>query len=149
MWIYCHRSLQGKHLGIVQLQDYLLGPRSTISQGFLKHLGIESNDFVVYFVIYYCVVIMGMIASQITSLMIVYSTVYSDADQRKHQNSASLAFVQGIHREPVNTPPNNLENVSFWWHHEKSNDMISWKILFMLIFLIFIIFYFHSFIFRL
>ena len=47
---------------------------------------------------------MGAIASQITSLTIVYSTVYSDADQRKHQSSASLAFVWGINREPVNSP---------------------------------------------
>ena len=47
---------------------------------------------------------MGAVASQITSLTIVYSTVYSDADQRKHQSSASLAFVQGIHRGPVNSP---------------------------------------------
>ena len=47
---------------------------------------------------------MGAIASQITSLTIVYSTVYSDADQRKHQSSASLAFVRGIHRGPVNFP---------------------------------------------
>ena len=47
---------------------------------------------------------MGMLASKITSLTIVYSTVYSDADQRKHQSSASLAFVQGIHRWPVNSP---------------------------------------------
>ena len=47
---------------------------------------------------------MGTIASQITSLNIVYSTVYSGADQRKHQNSASLAFVRGIHRGPVNSP---------------------------------------------
>ena len=38
-------------------------------------------------------VIMSAIASQITSLTIVYSIVYSDADQRKHQSSASLAFV--------------------------------------------------------
>ena len=38
---------------------------------------------------------MGTIASQITSLTIVYSTVYSDADQGKHQSSASLAFVPG------------------------------------------------------
>ena len=37
---------------------------------------------------------MGTIASQITSLAIVYSIVYSDADQRKHQSSASLAFVR-------------------------------------------------------
>ena len=43
--------------------------------------------------IHYNDVIMGMIVSQITSLTIVYSTVYSDADQRKHQSSASLAFV--------------------------------------------------------
>ena len=49
-------------------------------------------------------VIMDAIASQVTSLMIVYSTVYSDADQRKHQSSASLAFVRGIHRGPVNSP---------------------------------------------
>ena len=49
-------------------------------------------------------VIMGAIASQITSLTIVYSTVYSDVDQRKHQSSASLAFVRGIHRRPVNSP---------------------------------------------
>ena len=47
---------------------------------------------------------MGAIASQITSLAIAYSTVYSDADQRKHQSSASLAFVWGIHRGPVNSP---------------------------------------------
>ena len=46
---------------------------------------------------------MGAIASQ-TSLVIVYSTVYSDADQSKHQSSASLAFVRGIHRGPVNSP---------------------------------------------
>ena len=47
---------------------------------------------------------MGPMASQITSLTIVYSTVYSGADQRKHQSSASLAFVRGIHRGPVNYP---------------------------------------------
>ena len=47
---------------------------------------------------------MGAIASQINSLTIVYSTVYSDADQSKHQSSASLAFVRGIHRRPSNSP---------------------------------------------
>ena len=47
---------------------------------------------------------MGLIASQIISLTIVYSTVYSDADERKHQSSASLAFVWGIHQVPVNSP---------------------------------------------
>ena len=52
----------------------------------------------------YCDVIMGAMASQITSLTIVYSTVHSGADQRKHQSFASLAFVRGIHRWPVNSP---------------------------------------------
>ena len=47
---------------------------------------------------------MGAIASHITSLSIVYPAVYSDADQRKHQSSASLAFVWGIRRGPVNSP---------------------------------------------
>ena len=47
---------------------------------------------------------MDRIASQITSLTIVYSIIYSDADQRKHQSSASLAFVRGIHRAQVNSP---------------------------------------------
>ena len=49
-------------------------------------------------------VIMGVMVSKITSLSIVYSTIYSGADQRKHQSSASLAFVGGIHRWPVNSP---------------------------------------------
>ena len=49
-------------------------------------------------------VIMGAIAFQITSLTIVSSTAYSDADQRKHQSSASLAFVQRIHREAGEFP---------------------------------------------
>ena len=49
-------------------------------------------------------VIIDAMRSQIISLAIVYSVVYSDADQRKHQSSASLAFVRGIHRGPVNSP---------------------------------------------
>ena len=55
---------------------------------------------------HYSDVIMGAMASQITRLTIVYSTVYSGADQRKHQSSASLAFVRGIHRWPVNSQHN-------------------------------------------
>ena len=54
--------------------------------------------------LHYDDVILGTIRSQITSLTIVYSIIYSDADQRKHQSSASLAFVRGIHRGPVNSP---------------------------------------------
>ena len=47
---------------------------------------------------------MSAMASQIISLTIVNWTVYSGADKRKHQSSASLAFVWGIHRWPVNSP---------------------------------------------
>ena len=47
---------------------------------------------------------MSLIASQITSLVMIYSAVYSDADQRKHKNPASLVFVRGIHRGQVNSP---------------------------------------------
>ena len=43
-------------------------------------------------------VMMGAMASQITSLTIVYSTVYLGTDERKHQSSESPAFVWGIHR---------------------------------------------------
>ena len=48
-------------------------------------------------------VIMDAMASQITSLTIVYSTVYLGTDQRK-QSSASLTLVWGIHRWPVDSP---------------------------------------------
>ena len=49
-------------------------------------------------------VIMSAMAFQVISVSIVYSTVCSGADQRKDQSSASLAFVRGIHRWPVNSP---------------------------------------------
>ena len=49
-------------------------------------------------------VIMSTMVSQVTSLTIVYSTVYSCTDERKHQSSTSLAFVWGIQRGPVNSP---------------------------------------------
>ena len=78
-------------------------------------------------IIHYDDVIMGAMASQITSLTIVYSTIYSGADQRKHQSSASLAFVRGIHRGPVNSPhkwPVTRKMFPFddvimsWWRHQ-------------------------------
>ena len=69
-------------------------------------------------------VIMSMMASQITTLPIVYSSVYSGADQRKHQSSVSLVFVRGIHRWPVNSLHRGLvtwKNVSIWWCHHVPN----------------------------
>ena len=53
---------------------------------------------------HYADVIMGVLACQVTSLTIVYSTFHSGADQRKHQSSASLAFVRGIHHWTVKSP---------------------------------------------
>ena len=53
---------------------------------------------------HYSDVIIGPMASQITGVSMVCSTVCSGADQRKHQSSASLAFVRGIYRWPVNSP---------------------------------------------
>ena len=69
-------------------------------------------------------VIMSTIASQITSLTIVYSTIYSGADQSKHQSSASLAFVWGIHRagEFPAQMASNAENVPIWWRHHARID---------------------------
>ena len=66
---------------------------------------------------------MGTTVSQITSLTIVYSTVYSGADQRKHQSYASMAFVRGIHRWPVTSPHNNAENISIRWRHHDSQTV--------------------------
>ena len=54
--------------------------------------------------VHYSDIIMSAMASQTTSLTIVYSMVYSGIDQIKHQSSMSLAFVRGIHQWPVNSP---------------------------------------------
>ena len=66
---------------------------------------------------------MRTMASQITSLTVVYLTVYSGADNVLHQSSASRAFVQGIHRWAVNSGEfpvqmaSNAGNVFIWWRH--------------------------------
>ena len=49
-------------------------------------------------------IIMSAMGFQITGFSIVYSTVCWGTDQRKHQSSASLVFVCGVHRWPVNSP---------------------------------------------
>ena len=61
---------------------------------FVQHVPFPSHD---------SDVIMDVMASQITSLTIVYSIVYSGADPRKYQSSVSLTFVRGIHRWPINS----------------------------------------------
>ena len=86
-------------------------------------------------------------ASQITSLTSVYSTVYSGAVQRKYLSSPSLAFVRGIHRWPVNFPTQRPVtrgfNVFFdlrpnkrlrkqwwgWWFYTPSRPLsFSWRV---------------------
>ena len=64
-------------------------------------------------------VIMTTTASQMTSLTVIYSTVYSDADRRKHQSSASLAYVWGIHRDRwIPRTKGQLRGKCFhWWRH--------------------------------
>ena len=54
----------------------------------------DTNNF------HYSNIIMVLMVSQIIGL----SIVYSGAERMKHQNCASLAFVDGIHRRPVNSP---------------------------------------------
>ena len=67
---------------------------------------------------------MGTMASQITSLTIVYSTVYSGVDQSKYESSASLAFVREISEFPAQRAC-NAENVSIWWpHHEPTYELM-------------------------
>ena len=69
--------------------------------------------------IHYSNVIMGAVAPQITSVTIVYATVYTDADQRRHQSFASLAFVRGFTGDrwiPAQMA-SSAENVSTWWRH--------------------------------
>ena len=72
-------------------------------------------------------VIMTTVASQITSLTVVYSTVYSEADQRKHQSSASLAFVWGIHRDRwIPRTKGQLRGKCFHLMTSSCSDMIYW-----------------------
>ena len=62
---------------------------------------------------HYSDIIMGVMASEITSLTIIYWTVYSGTEQRKHQSLASLTG------EFPTQMGSNAENVSIWWcHHE-------------------------------
>ena len=91
-----HRSPLSKHMEILSVNNMLHQKALTFHYKHVnKNLPYHNGD-----------VIMGAITSQITSLTSVYSTVYLDANQRKLQSSASLAFVRGIHRGPVNSPHN-------------------------------------------
>ena len=66
---------------------------------------------------HYSDVIMSAMASQITDVSMVCSSVCSSAGQRKHQSPAALAFVKGIHRWIPLTKASNAEIVCIWWRH--------------------------------
>ena len=64
----------------------------------------------------------ALIASSITvtSLTIVYSTIYSDAEQRKHKKLRVTGLCAGNSPETGEFPAqtaSNAENVSIWWRH--------------------------------
>ena len=77
-----------------------------------------------YKIRHYIGAIMSMIASQIASLTIVYSTAYSGADQREHQSSRYWPLCgefTGTGEFPAQRA-SNAENVSIWWrHHDTVN----------------------------
>ena len=63
---------------------------------------------------------MSSMVSQITSLTIVYSTVYLHADQRKHQSFASLAFNSPVTGEFSAQMASKVENASIWRRHHET-----------------------------
>ena len=67
---------------------------------------------------------MGTIASQITSLTIVYSNDYSDADQRKHQSSASPVLCVEFTGEFPTQMASNAENIPIWWRHHIRHSVL-------------------------
>ena len=69
---------------------------------------------------HYSVIIMSAMASQFTGVLIVWSTVCSSKDQRKHQSSTSLAFVREFigDRWTPRERASNAENVAIWWRHD-------------------------------
>ena len=63
---------------------------------------------------------MGTIASQITSLTIVYSIIYSDAYQNKTSKLRATGLCAGNSPGTGEFPAqmaSNAENVSIWWRH--------------------------------
>ena len=97
-WCWCTQPTRRQTIG----NHHTNLAMTTVLQECLLNMHITTQPLLTHK--HYNDVMMSAMASQITSLTIVYSTVYSSADQRNHQSSASLAFVWGIHRWPVNSP---------------------------------------------
>ena len=82
----------------------------------------QSPECMLYLLPRYCDIIMNAMASQITGVSIVCWAVSSGAGQARHQSSASLAFVRGIHRWPVNSPHKGPVT----WKMLPLDDVIMW-----------------------
>ena len=95
-WCTLHPHILGFAAVKMQYWRYFYKYFALISSTDVK---CTEHDTGLHITCHYIDVIMTTMTSQITSLTVVYSTVYSDADQWKHQSSASLAFVWGIHRD--------------------------------------------------
>ena len=99
------------------------GHQQSLTLQWLRDINLPNASYCAIYILHcsqrhYNDVIMSATASQITSPTFVYSTVYSGADEMKHQSSASLAFVRGIHRWLVNFPAqraSNAEKGFIWW----------------------------------
>ena len=111
IWIWIDHSMMNKkslnHIKIItqnlKVSFIMLGHRLCYYP--YPHGSVTGRDFTPWTInFHYNDVIMCPMASQITGLAIVYSIVHLGADQRKHQSSALLAFVKGIHWRPVNSP---------------------------------------------
>ena len=105
LWIFHIYQHEQHHQCCTMYHILYLMRASTASKGLQLPVGnrnptsfLEILD-ALYEGVHYVDVIMTTVASQITSLTVVYSIVYSGADERKHQSSASLAFVWGIYRD--------------------------------------------------
>ena len=75
---------------------------------------------------------MSAMASGITDVSVVCSPICSREDQRKHQSSASLAFIRGIHRWPVDSlykwPPMRscFHLMTLSWFSETAKLVLRW-----------------------
>ena len=95
IYYICSTPCTGSNVSFFKLSYY-------IQWWFIKYQ--ESQTPTILLAPHYSDVIISAMASEITSLTIVYVTVYSGGDQRKHQSSASLVFGRGIHRWPHKGP---------------------------------------------
>ena len=117
MWRHCNRYSWSYEVLLVHCMQFCFQIISVALHRMARssgtfYFGMIRDDLTIAWALHYGDVIMGTIASQITSLAIVYSTVYSGADQRKHQSSASLAQMAS-----------NAENISIWWRHHVCSNL--------------------------